>query len=282
MTGGSGQVAWALGAQGGATVRVLGRPEFDFDRPESIGSVFRTVRPSVVINAAAYTAVDAAETDEAAAMRANRDGPAALAGLCREAGVPLVHISTDYVFDGRKGAPYLETDAVAPQGVYGASKLAGEQAVLTGCERAVVVRTGWVYAHRGRNFLLTMLNAARKTGHLRVVADQLGSPTAAGDLAGVLLGLPFVRDDGARWRGEDPGRVPCGGLRGDDLARVCLRDFRGGGAVRGGGSGRGADSDGGLADRGEAAGGLAAELRQAGTCVRGATAGLARRGSSDG
>jgi dTDP-4-dehydrorhamnose reductase len=203
VTGGSGQVAWELGAQGGMAVRVVGRPEFDFDRPETIGSIFHVVRPTAVVNAAAYTAVDAAETDQDAAYRANRDGPAMLAELCQDAGIPLVHISTDYVFDGRKGAPYVETDPVGPTGVYGASKLAGEQAVLAACERAVVLRTAWVYGPRGRNFLLTMLNAVKKTNRLRVVADQCGSPTAAQDLAAAILSLPFVRGD--VWRDEYRG-----------------------------------------------------------------------------
>ena len=99
-----------------------------------------------MVNAAAYTAVDAAENDAAAAYRANRDGPAELARLCAAAGIPLIHVSTDYVFDGTKGAPYVETDPVAPQCVYGASKLAGERAVLAACPRAVVLRTSWVYA----------------------------------------------------------------------------------------------------------------------------------------
>ena len=202
VTGGNGQLATELAAQGGAAIRKVGRPEFDFDRPESIAAVFQAARPALVINAAAYTGVDAAEADEAAAMRANRDGPACLAGLCEQAGIPLVHVSTDYVFDGRKGAPYVETDPVSPQGVYGASKLAGEEAVLAGCSRVVVLRTSWVYAPRGRNFVLTMLNAAKKTNRLRVVADQRGSPTSAGDLAAAILALPFVSGP---WREEYRG-----------------------------------------------------------------------------
>ncbi|MBV8458962.1 MAG: dTDP-4-dehydrorhamnose reductase [Acetobacteraceae bacterium] len=203
VTGGSGQVAWELGAKGGTAVRVVGRPDFDFDRPETIAEIFRTARPSAVVNAAAYTAVDAAETNQDAAYRANRDGPAMLAKLCQGARIPLVHISTDYVFDGRKGAPYVETDPVGPTGVYGASKLAGEQGVLAECEKAVVLRTAWVYAPRGHNFLLTMLSAAKKTNRLRVVADQRGSPTAAEDLASAILSLPFLRGDG--WRNEYRG-----------------------------------------------------------------------------
>ncbi|MGH7044207.1 MAG: dTDP-4-dehydrorhamnose reductase [Acetobacteraceae bacterium] len=189
VTGGSGQLAQALGAAAPDLVRVIGRPEFDFDRPETVGRVFDAAVPDLVVNAAAYTAVDAAETDAAAAFRANRDGPAALAALCRTAGVPLIHVSTDYVFDGTKGAPYMESDPVSPQGVYGASKLAGEVAVLESGARAIVVRTSWLYAHTGRNFVRTMLGAARKTRSLRVVADQKGCPTTAADLAAALLAI---------------------------------------------------------------------------------------------
>jgi dTDP-4-dehydrorhamnose reductase len=189
VTGGSGQLATALAEAGGERVRRVGRPDFDFDRPESVEQVVRETGPALVVNAAAYTAVDAAEADAPAAYRANCDGPALLGALCQQAGVPLIHVSTDYVFDGLKGAPYLETDATAPQGVYGASKLAGEEAVLASCERAVVLRTSWVYAATGKNFVRTMLAAARKTNHLRVVADQKGCPTAAVDLAAGILAI---------------------------------------------------------------------------------------------
>lgn len=196
VTGGGGQLASALAELGGARVRRVGRPEFDFDRPESIGACFREAAPSLVVNAAAYTAVDAAESDEAAAYRANGDGPARLAALCADAGIPLIHISTDYVFDGLKGAPYVETDPVSPQGVYGASKLAGERAVLDSPARAVILRTSWVYAPTGKNFVRTMLGAARKANRLRVVADQKGCPTAAADLAQTVLWVADRLQDG--------------------------------------------------------------------------------------
>jgi dTDP-4-dehydrorhamnose reductase len=189
VTGGTGQLATALAAQGGERVRLAGRPAFDFDRPESVEQEFRTSKPDLVVNAAAYTAVDAAETDVGAPYRANRDGPALLARLCQKAAIPLIHVSTDYVFDGTKGAPYVETDATAPMGVYGTSKLAGETAVLAACRQAVVLRTSWVYAATGRNFVRTMLNAARRTNQLRVVADQIGCPTAAQDLAAAILAV---------------------------------------------------------------------------------------------
>src|SRR3954471_22279890 len=128
IAGGSGQLAVALteaAANQGLAVSRVGRPALDFDRPASIAAVFSETAPWLVINAAAYTAVDAAEDDADAAFRANRDGPGELARLCAAAGIPLIHVSTDFVFDGAKGAPYVETDPTAPQGVYGASKLAG-------------------------------------------------------------------------------------------------------------------------------------------------------------
>jgi dTDP-4-dehydrorhamnose reductase len=188
VTGGSGQLASALAAAAGdLNLLRLGRPGFDFDRPESILPAMRAAAPSLVVNAAAYTAVDRAEADGEAALRANRDGPAALAEYCAGAGIPLIHVSTDYVFDGLKGAPYVETDPTNPTGVYGASKLAGELAVLAACRQTIILRTSWVYAAAGRNFVLTMLNARARTDRLRVVADQIGCPTAAPDLAGVIL-----------------------------------------------------------------------------------------------
>ena len=197
VTGGTGQLASALAACGGAPVVCVGRPDFDFERPDSIGAALQRAAPSVVVNTAAYTAVDAAESDAEAAYRANRDGPAVLARQCTEAGVPLIHISTDYVFDGAKGTPYVETDPVAPQGVYGASKLAGETAVLAGCAQTIVLRTSWVYAAVGRNFVLTMLNLAKTRDRLQVVADQFGCPTAAADLAAAILSIAMrVRAEG--------------------------------------------------------------------------------------
>lgn len=193
VTGGSGQLARALAAAAGERcLRVVGRPECDFDRVLSLPALLAAVRPSLVINAAAHTAVDRAESEKQAALRANRDGPAVLAAWCTAAGIPLIHVSTDYVFDGAKGAPYAEDDATNPIGVYGASKLAGERAVLATYPRAIVLRTSWVYAASGRNFVLTMLNLARSRDHLRVVADQKGCPTAAGDLAAAILGIADI------------------------------------------------------------------------------------------
>jgi dTDP-4-dehydrorhamnose reductase len=188
VTGGGGQLATALmAAAAGRPLVLVGRPEFDFDQPDAIPALLRAAAPRLILNAAAYTAVDKAESEPDAAFRANRDGPRLLAEYCAAAGIPLIHVSTDYVFDGAKGAPYVETDATNPTGVYGASKLAGEAAVLASGAHAVILRTSWVYAATGKNFVLTMLNAAARTNQLRVVADQQGCPTAAQDLALVML-----------------------------------------------------------------------------------------------
>jgi dTDP-4-dehydrorhamnose reductase len=193
VTGGSGQLATAIGraALGRAdrdAIRVVGRPALDFDRPDTLGALFADP-PRLLINTAAWTAVDAAETEPQAASRANAEGPARLAVLCQRHGTRLIHLSTDYVFDGQKGAPYVERDATNPTGIYGRTKLAGEHAVLESCPDAAILRTAWVYAEGGRNFVRTMLNAARKTPSLRVVADQRGNPTNADDLARAVLGV---------------------------------------------------------------------------------------------
>jgi dTDP-4-dehydrorhamnose reductase len=189
VTGGTGQLASALAASGNPDIRRVGRPDFDFDRVETIEATFRAVGPRLVVNAAAYTAVDAAESDAEAAYRANRDGPEVLARLCADADIPLIHVSTDYVFDGAKPDPYVESDPVAPQGVYGASKLAGEQAVMAAGGKAIILRTAWVYAATGKNFVRTMLTVGKARDRLTVVADQQGCPTTAADLGDAILAV---------------------------------------------------------------------------------------------
>ncbi len=189
VTGGSGQLAQALARAGGERVVVIGRPDFDFERPDTLDAAIRALRPAMVVNAAAYTAVDLAESAPDEAARANASGPGVVAATCKALGITLVHFSTDYVFDGLKGAPYTEDDATNPTGVYGATKLAGERAVLAAHPGAVVLRTSWVYAAHGKNFLQTMLNAARRVPRLRVVADQTGCPTNADDLAAATLAV---------------------------------------------------------------------------------------------
>lgn len=162
----------------------------DFDQPQALPALVRQIVPDVVVNAAAYTAVDRAESEPEAAFRANAEAPAALARRCATTGALLVHYSTDYVFDGRSARPYREDDATAPLGVYGMSKRAGEEAIRASGARHMILRTAWVYAAQGRNFLRTMLRLAAEREELRVVADQVGAPTPAAwiaDATGQLL-----------------------------------------------------------------------------------------------
>ena len=191
ITGAAGQLGRALLARAphGWDCRGLTRDELDLTDPGAIGRLITAEVPDVLLNAAAYTAVDRAESEEGLAFAVNSRAVGAMATALGEVGGHLVHVSTDFVFDGTKGAPYGEDDPTHPMGVYGASKLGGETAVLAACPRAVILRTSWVYAARGRNFVLTMLNLARSREHLRVVADQLGCPTAADDLAAAILGI---------------------------------------------------------------------------------------------
>lgn len=157
----------------------------DFGRPASLPGLLGRLRPGLVVNAAAYTAVDRAEDDVDAAWRANAEAPAMLASYCAKHGVPLVHYSTDYVFDGTGDRPYREEDPTAPLGVYGASKRAGEEAILRSGAPHLIFRTAWVYGVRGGNFLLTMLRLAKERDELRVVSDQRGTPTPAWLIADV-------------------------------------------------------------------------------------------------
>jgi dTDP-4-dehydrorhamnose reductase len=151
----------------------------DFDSPGSLAELVDRVSPGLVVNAAAYTAVDRAEDETEAAFRANAEAPGILAEVCARHGTPFVHFSTDYVFDGTGTRPYREGDPTAPLGVYGASKLAGEKAVRAADGRHLIFRTAWVYGVRGQNFLRTMLRLAAERDELRVVGDQVGTPTPA-------------------------------------------------------------------------------------------------------
>ncbi|MEO6216836.1 MAG: dTDP-4-dehydrorhamnose reductase [Sphingomonas sp.] len=172
----------------GHEVITVGRPALDLADPASIGPALEAAAPDVVISAAAYTAVDAAEADRERAYSINAEGAGAVAKAARALRVPLVHVSTDYVFDGTLDRPYVETDSTAPASVYGASKLAGEQAVLAanGSETAIL-RIAWVYSPVGRNFVKTMLRLARDQDEVSVVADQIGNPTSALDIADGIL-----------------------------------------------------------------------------------------------
>lgn len=157
----------------------------DFDAPESLPVLLDRLQPSVVINAAAYTAVDKAELDPEAAFRANAQAPGVIAQWCAVNGVPMVHYSTDYVFNGQGVAPYVEDEATEPLGVYGTSKRDGEDAVRAAGGRHLIFRTAWVYASHGGNFLRTMLRVGAERDELRVVADQVGTPTSAALIADV-------------------------------------------------------------------------------------------------
>jgi len=189
VTGGQGQLATSLRKLGGDRVVIVGRPEFDLAKPETIAATLDRVRPALVVNAAAWTAVDLAETEIEGATAANETGPAELARLCDAQDIPLIHVSTDYVYAGDKGAPYVETDPVTPQTVYGRTKAAGEQAVLKAQPRSIVLRTAWVYSGHCKNFVRTMVNAGAKNTHLKVVGDQYGCPTNADDLAKAILDI---------------------------------------------------------------------------------------------
>lgn len=183
VIGESGQLAQAL-ARGGDVVNA-GRRRLDLSNAsvENAQALMRESGCDVVINAAAYTAVDRAEADRAVAYALNEGGPRTLAQACKALNTPLVHVSTDYVFDGDKATPYTETDVANPQCVYGASKAAGERAVLESGARAAIVRTSWLFSAGGDNFVRTMLRLAQTQEEVAVVSDQIGRPTWAADLA---------------------------------------------------------------------------------------------------
>jgi dTDP-4-dehydrorhamnose reductase len=204
VTGRGGQLATGLAEslpEQGFEATLVGQPDFEFDQPATVEAAFAAAQPDAVINCAAWTAVDAAEDDEAGAFRANALGPALLGRLTAAAGIPLIQISTDYVYDGAKPTPYVEGDAPNPIGAYGRTKLAGEWAARAANPRTMVMRTAWVFSPVGKNFVKTMLAVGATKPELRVVSDQWGNPTSALDLADAIAGvLRHVRDAG--WRDE--------------------------------------------------------------------------------
>ena len=190
VLGAQGQLGQELAALCGVrnvAAKSMTRLECDISNPGQIRAAIEGANPSVIVNAAAYTKVDQAEKEAGAAQLANCDGPAMLAQASADLGVPLIHVSTDYVFDGSKPSAYVETDPVMPLGIYGLSKEAGERAIRSVQHRHVIVRTAWVYGIYGRNFLKTMLDLAATRDGWGVVSDQVGNPTATADLAEALL-----------------------------------------------------------------------------------------------
>ena len=207
VTGNAGQVVTSLierGAAAGHEIIALGRPELDLADPASVARALEAATPNTIVSAAAYTAVDRAESDSDLAHAVNGRGAGAVAQAAWTLGVPLIHISTDYVFDGTLDRPYVESDPTGPTGVYGASKLAGEQAVLAAYgDNSAVLRVAWVYSPFGANFVKTMLRLAADRDELGVVADQIGNPTSALEIADGILRVAtnMVADGSPAMRG---------------------------------------------------------------------------------
>jgi dTDP-4-dehydrorhamnose reductase len=207
VTGREGQVVRSLLERGALNDRfeivALGRPEIDLRNPDGVSAAFRLVQPDIIVSAAAYTAVDRAETEEAEANAINAIAPGRIAGVAADLGIPIIHLSTDYVFDGEKPGPYLETDPVGPASAYGRTKLAGERAVAEATDNHVILRTAWVYSPFGRNFLKTMLTLAESRDQVNVVDDQRGNPTSALDIADGILTVAgnFLDSDALQLRG---------------------------------------------------------------------------------
>ena len=210
VTGVNGQVGYELARtlQGLGRVVAVDRSTLDLSNPAQIRAVVRDVRPALIVNPAAYTAVDKAEQEEALATRINGEAPGVLAEEAKKLGAALIHYSTDYVFDGSKDGAYVEDDPTAPQNAYGRSKLAGEQAIAATGVNHLILRTSWVYGTRGKNFLLTMLRLGADRPELKVVADQFGAPTWCNTIATLtahLAAQAFAAQDGAAWWHERSG-----------------------------------------------------------------------------
>ena len=208
------------------------RPALDLASPDTILPAMAAFGPDLVVNAAAYTAVDRAESEPELAYAINRDGAGAVAAAAARLGAPIIQLSTDYVFDGSKDGPYLETDAVSPQGVYGRSKLEGEQAVARANPRHIIARTSWVYAPFGANFVRTMLRLSAERERLGVVDDQVGCPTYAPDIADAILAIARLCSSGG-WRDAYAGVTH---IAGPDAVSWCdfARKIVAGAAERGG------------------------------------------------
>lgn len=193
ITGCYGQVghclANILAERDDVSVIAYDREQLDITDEDQVSSVLAEVAPNVIINCAAHTAVDKAETDIEMSYAINRDGPRYLSQAAESLGALMLHISTDYVFDGDKSEPYLENDTPNPKGVYGQSKLAGEEAVMANCSRYAILRTAWVFGEHGNNFVKTMLRLGKDRPELGIIGDQFGGPTYAGDIAKALVAI---------------------------------------------------------------------------------------------
>lgn len=198
VTGANGQLATELAARApeGWSVEAMSRADLDIRDAAAVTAVVARSAPDLILNAAAYVAVDKAEGDSDTAYAVNRDGPGNLARAAISVGARIAHVSTDFVFDGQKSRAYLPSDTPNPQGVYGASKLAGELAVAAAAPGGLILRTAWVYSPHGGNFMKTMLRLMAERGEVRVVADQIGTPTAASGLADALWALSIAGANG--------------------------------------------------------------------------------------
>lgn len=198
ITGCNGQVGHCLTERlkSIADVFALDSKGLDITNREAVLNTVAKFRPDYIINAAAHTAVDRAEQEVELSYAINRDGPRYLAEAAKECGAVMLHISTDYVFDGMGDKPYQESDATGPQGIYGQSKLAGEQAVVAHCPQHLILRTAWVFGEHGNNFVKTMLRLARSRDELNIVGDQFGGPTYAGDIADALISMMQYLEQG--------------------------------------------------------------------------------------
>ena len=190
ITGANGQLGRELVRQGhrfNLALHAFKRQELDITQPNQVDTILAKASPSLVINAAAYTNVDKAETEADLAFKVNKIAPGYLARCCADRNIALIHISSDYVFDGIKGKPYHETDPIAPVGIYGQSKAAGEVAIRSALKHHIILRTSWLYSVYGHNFVKTILNLGTEKKNIPVVDDQFGSPTSAADLAEAVL-----------------------------------------------------------------------------------------------
>ena len=226
VTGRGGQVATSIEerAPEGHELLFVDRPEFDLADPASIARVVEEFRPDIVLSTAAYTAVDKAEDEPELATAVNATGPSALAEAARRAGAPIIHLSTDYVFDGTLDRPYREDDATGPIGVYGKTKLAGEEAVRAAGGDHAILRTAWVYSPFGANFVKTMLRFGAEREELTVVADQIGGPTSALDIADALFAMIATWQAKGEWPGGTYHFTGAGEASWADFARAIFAE----------------------------------------------------------